>query len=408
MIEKWEEVTLGSVCEKTTNIKWKKHIGVNFKYIDLSSVSRVTLKITSDSIINHENAPSRAKKIIKTDDVIFATTRPTLKRVTIINDKYNNQICSTGFVILRPNKLKIKSIYISYFIQSNKFMDRMQILQRGASYPAVTDKDVKSTIISIPPLAEQQKIVAILDSAFEKIDKAIANIEQNIANAKELFQSKLNEIFSQRGDGWEEKKLGEICNVLNGYAFKSKDTIINSNTQLLRMGNLYQNKLDLKRKPVFYPEKFAKLYERYLLNEDDLIMSLTGTVDKTDYGYTVKISKISKKLLLNQRIMKIDIKEGVKLNKDYLKHYLRSPDFLKRLYATASGTRQANLSSKTIMMLNINFPSAEEKQVKITKQLNFTNKNSEKLQKIYKQKLTNLKELKKSLLEKAFKGELST
>jgi len=275
-------------------------------------------------------------------------------------------------------------------------------------------------MIVVPPLEEQKEIVAVLDKAFAAIDLAKSNIEKNLQNAKELFQSKLNEIFcfdklsnqnkggalsSSKGEGWEEKILGEVCKVINGYAFKSKEAVESSNTQLLRMGNLYQNKLDLGRKAVFYPDSYAKTYSEYLLKDGDLIMSLTGTVDKTDYGYTVKVSEVPLNLLLNQRIMKIDVIDKASLHTDYLHNYLLSPDFLERLYATANGTRQANLSSKTILTLSVPIPAFEE-QKRIVKQLDNLSIQANQLVAVYQHELDSLDELKKSILQKAFSGEL--
>jgi len=90
MKQGWEEKQLGDVCEKTSNIKWQENQNIEFEYIDLSAVSRETLKITETVSVNSTNAPSRAKKIVKTNDIIFATTRPTLKRVVKISNQYNN------------------------------------------------------------------------------------------------------------------------------------------------------------------------------------------------------------------------------------------------------------------------------------------------------------------------------
>src|SRR5680860_829066 len=154
--EGWEEKTLNQICEKTKNIRWQENEGVYFQYIDLSSVSRETLSVTKTSTVSHETAPSRAKKIVKKGDVIFATTRPTLKRATIIDERLNLQICSTGYVVLRP-KVKTNSHWIFFYLLTTKFMDRMESLQRGASYPAVTDSDVKYSKLSVPLLVEVEK-----------------------------------------------------------------------------------------------------------------------------------------------------------------------------------------------------------------------------------------------------------
>jgi len=175
MKEGWEIKKLGDVCLKTSNIKWPNLNGELYDYIDLSSVSRDDFSIMKTTKVDENNAPSRAKKIIKTKDIIFATTRPTLKRLTIIPQCFDNQICSTGFVVLRPNPQKIISEFIFYSLLQDSFMARMESLQRGASYPAVTDSDVKGFEIALPPLPEQQRIVSILDQAFAAIAKARAN-----------------------------------------------------------------------------------------------------------------------------------------------------------------------------------------------------------------------------------------
>jgi len=134
--------------------------------------------------------------------------------------------------------------FLHYFCLSFNFEE----LDKGSGRPSLVKKDLLKINIPIPPRAEQKQIVAILDKAFEAIDQAKTNIEKNIANAKELFQSKLNDIFSQKGDGWEEKTLGEIANVNYGFTDKSTSdgdyryiriTDIDQNGELDKSGKVY-------------------------------------------------------------------------------------------------------------------------------------------------------------------------
>ncbi|MBA4391155.1 MAG: restriction endonuclease subunit S [Syntrophus sp. (in: bacteria)] len=155
--------TLGEVCLKTENIKWKESNNINYQYIDLSSVSRENNKISETQTINSTNAPSRAQQIIKIDDVIFGTTRPTLKRYALINSEYNNQICSTGFCVLRANKKLLLPSFLFFILKTMKFYYFVENNQEGAGYPSISNSKVKEFPIPIPPLAEQQRIVAILD-----------------------------------------------------------------------------------------------------------------------------------------------------------------------------------------------------------------------------------------------------
>jgi type I restriction enzyme S subunit len=109
------------------------------------------------------NAPSRAQQIVHKGDVIFGTTRPLLKRYAIINNQYNKQICSTGFCVLRADEKQVLSKWIYYNIATNSFYTHIERFEQGASYPAISNTNVKKYKIPIPPLAEQERIVSILD-----------------------------------------------------------------------------------------------------------------------------------------------------------------------------------------------------------------------------------------------------
>jgi len=145
--------------------------------------------------VNEVNAPSRAKKIVKVGDIIFATTRPTLKRLTIIPKDYDNQICSTGFTVLRPNPEIVISSFIFYSLLQESFMNRMESLQRGASYPAVTDSDVKGFMIPVPNLSEQKAIVTELENTRIETQKLAILYQKKIAALEELNKSILQKAF---------------------------------------------------------------------------------------------------------------------------------------------------------------------------------------------------------------------
>jgi type I restriction enzyme S subunit len=405
MKKDWEEKQLGEVLQKTETINPTQNPDKEFIYIDVSSVNNQNFSIENASSLKGKDAPSRARKLVKANDVIFATIRPTLRRICIITDEYNNQVCSTGYCVLRA-KESINPAYIFYYLLTDTFNNEMEKLQKGASYPAVTDSEIREQIISFPKLlSDQQRIVALLDEAFAAIATAKENADKNLQNARELFESHLQSVFTLRGEGWVKKPLRNVCDVLNGFAFKSEDAVPESQTQLIRMGNLYGNRLSLDRRPVFYPDSFAVNYQRYLLKEGDLIMSLTGTTGKEDYGYAVRIPDCGHRLLMNQRIAKFDsIKQDI-VNLDYLYYYLRSRNFRDILYPTANGTRQANLSSVTIMTLPVPICPIRE-QKRIVDALDEMADNSQRLESIYQQKLAALDELKKSLLHQAFTGGL--
>jgi len=277
--------------------------------------------------------------------------------------------------------------------------------KEGAVFASINKSEIEALPLAFAPVPDQQRIVGLLDEAFAGLATAKANAEKNLQNARALFESHLQSIFNQRGNGWVEKPLGDLCDFLNGFAFKSGDTVAESQTQLVRMGNLYGNQLDLDRNPVFYPDNFATEHSRYVLDEGDIIMSLTGTTGKEDYGFAVRIPDCGHTLLMNQRIMKFDAIRRDIIDDGYLLHYLRSRCFLDILYPTANGTRQANLSSVTMKLLPVPLRSLKEQKAIATK-LDDLREETQRLARIYERKLHALEALKKSLLHQAFIGEL--
>ena len=155
--------TLKSVSLKTTNIKWERSEEAEYRYIDLSSVPTGGSSIGDTEIINSENAPSRARQIVHTDDILFGTTRPLLDRVVIVPEEYDRQICSTGYAVIRPDTNVVIPSYIYHILREKNFSAYVEKNQTGAAYPAISFKSVMEYTIPLPPLEIQQRIVDILD-----------------------------------------------------------------------------------------------------------------------------------------------------------------------------------------------------------------------------------------------------
>jgi len=164
----------------------------NIKYIDVSSISNNVFRIVENKSFLGKNAPSRARKVIKTNDIIFATVRPYLKRIAIVPELYNNEYCSTAFCVIRCNKSKLNPFFLFYYVTTNKFVSKVSSNQRGTGYPAVIDKDILIQMIPFPSLEEQKEIVEILQTIDQKIE-----IEQKKKELyEELFRSVLDKLMS--------------------------------------------------------------------------------------------------------------------------------------------------------------------------------------------------------------------
>jgi len=194
MPEDWGKEIVKSLVEKTGQIDPRKKPNQRFRYVDVSGINRETLRIQESQEIRGEDAPSRARKLMKKSDVIFATVRPTLKRLAFIHDEYDGQVCSTAFCVLRAKEKVLASLYLFYALQRDTVIADLGKIQKGASYPAVTDSEVKNQYIPLPQIRTQQQIAEILSSIDAKIEA-----EESKRNALEgLFKTLLHDLMTAK------------------------------------------------------------------------------------------------------------------------------------------------------------------------------------------------------------------
>ena len=174
--------TLIELTQKIDTVQWNSN--VEKKYIDLSSVDVSNKKISLTELINKNNAPSRARQIVEYEDVIFGTTRPTQERFSIVPKELDNQICSTGYCVLRAIQKIVIPKWIYYNLYTTKFYTYIELNQKGASYPSISDSEVKKFKIMIPPLYVQEYVVSILD----KFDTLVNDIKIGLPKEIELRQ----------------------------------------------------------------------------------------------------------------------------------------------------------------------------------------------------------------------------
>lgn len=197
--------------------------------------------------------------------------------------------------------------------------------------------------------------------------------------------------------GWTLGTLKDLADTIMGYAFRSED-FVPTGIPLLRMGNLYQNTLDLNRNPVYLPDSFKVDYKRFLVSPGDLVMSMTGTMGKRDYGFTVEIPSNTQCSLLNQRVLKIVPKNNA--SSGYILNLLRSELILSVLYSFPGGTKQANLSAKQLQELPVLIPP-ELEQKKIAKILSTWDNAISVTEKL----LANSQQQKKALMQQLLTGK---
>ncbi len=214
-------------------------------------------------------------------------------------------------------------------------------------------KWLKEIVIAYPTEEEQRHIVEIL----EKVEGIIADRQKQLEELDNLIKARFVEVFGNPEDAeneWEKKPLYDLLEVIGGYAFKSDQFSETNGIPVLRIGNI--NAGVFRQVNMVYWEEDEKL-DRYAIYAGDLVMSLTGTVGKDDYGNVCIMGDEYDKYYLNQRNAKLEIKSG--LDKYYLSELLKFECVKKKLTGISRGVRQANISNKDILNLVVNVPPME-------------------------------------------------
>jgi type I restriction enzyme S subunit len=281
--------------------------------------------------------------------------------------------------------------FVQYFLNGIDFESHRQ----GSTIPHVYFKDYKSEPFPLLPLNQQKQIVATLDKAFAAIDTAKANAEQNLQNAKELFESYLQNVFENKGDDWEEMTLGEIAIVKSGGTpSRARKEFWDGNIAWYSSGELNNTYTTIPERHInqlAIDNSTAKRFKKGSL--------LIGMYDTA----ALKMSILDREGAFNQAISGVLPNENIDLQ--FILHSINSikPEIL----SLRRGVRQKNLNLTKIKNIPIYLPPIKQ-QIKIVQKLDALSAECEKLEAIYTQKIADLEEMKKSVLQKAFSGQLNT
>lgn len=305
----------------------------------------------------------------------------------------------SGLTITPIDSKKIYQKFLDYQILS--LNNHIYFLARGTAQKNLDVPAFRKMKVSYPDSIEEQKqIVKILDEVFESISKSKEAAEENLENAMELFESCLEGVFSNPGKDWKEKKLGEVCKFVRGPFGGSlkKGIFKESGYAVYEQRHAIYNRFDNVR--YFIDEDKFNEMKRFELFPNDLIMSCSGTMGKI----AIVPSDIQRGII-NQALLKLSPSRD--LVNTYLKSWMESKNFQEKLKEFSQGAAIKNVASVKILK-EIKMPlSPLSEQKTIVSKLDALSKEIKELETIYSQKVKNLDELKKSILQKAFSGELT-
>jgi type I restriction enzyme S subunit len=187
----WVWTTIGDITQPVEKVKPADDPDKEFAYLDISSIDNSINTITAPKVYRGADAPSRARQLVRASDVLFSTVRTYLKNIASVPGQYDGQIASTGFSVLRGED-GISGKYLFYFTLTDDFIATVTALQRGVSYPAVRDADVRSRWIPLAPPSEQHRIVDAIETQFTRLDAAVAALERARANVERYRASVLH------------------------------------------------------------------------------------------------------------------------------------------------------------------------------------------------------------------------
>jgi len=293
------------------------------------------------------------------------------------------------------------SYFLKYYLESEFVKKKMFSEAKGTTQKFVGLGYLRKFPVPLPLLPEQKRIVAILNEAFAGINLAVANAEKNLANARELFESYLNNVFTQKGDGWEEKQLSDFTISVTTGPFGSllhKSDYVTEGVPLVNPINIVNGEIVPDSSKLIGNSTKERL-SSYILNVGDIVVGRRGeigrcaVVDSEQDGWICGTGCFV-------------IRPLADVNPEFLAHLLRSQTYRDNLESVATGATMKNISNKALSNLIVCIPSFKA-QVSILNQISFLEQKIFILETIYKQKLTALNELKQSILQKAFTGELT-
>jgi type I restriction enzyme S subunit len=285
---------------------------------------------------------------MRAGDVIVATVRPALNAVALVPASMDDQICSTGFCVLRASK-HLNNRYLFYFSQSPEFVQHLVNLVRGANYPAVTENDVKETLVPLPPIAEQERLVRILDEA-EALRRLRAKAEERTT---EVIAALFRDMFGFAE--FRRASLGDLTSlVTSGVTPRGGDAVyVNEGPYFIRSQNVLMNRLDLSD-AVCLPNDVHDQMRRTKVAEGDVLLNITGA----SIGRVAWVAGLDREANVSQHVCLIRPKTDL-LNPVYLSVFVSLPSTQYLILQVQAGASRQALNHQQVRGLEIPLPPIE-------------------------------------------------
>lgn len=393
----WQEKTLGKVCivERGSSPRPIKNFitddGSGVNWIKIGDCSGKYVTSTAQKITEEGAKKSR---YVKKGDFVISNSMSYGKPYILKIDGYIHD----GWFVLRLNKNLVNADYFYYLLSSNYIKEQYDALATGAIVQNISSDLIKRVQFNLPPLSEQERIVAKLDKAFEAIDKAKTIAETNLKNAKELFETALNNAF-KKTDNIEQLKLDDIAEITSSKRiYKNEYTPLGIPFYRTKEIKELAHNLPISLELYISADKYMEIKNKFgVPSQNDLLISAVGTIGE------IYIVQANDKFYFKDGNIIWFKKYKKEINVEYLKYCLTA--FVKEIQNMTQGAAYNALTIEKLKEYKINIVNLTE-QNEIVRKIKSIRDNIAKLEAIYTKKIKDLDELKQSILQKAFRGEL--
>lgn len=342
-----EKIKLGDLCTPSQG-QLKEKPDTVIDYIDISSVDNETKKVTGYQTMTFSESPSRARKAVKRGSILVSTVRPNLNAVAILeNDTPNLSVASTGFCIL-DCKEDTDERFVFNYCKSKVFIDDMVSQATGASYPAVSDKIVRSALIPAYSYEKQRHIGIILDKVSDVIEKRRAELQA----LDKLIKARFVELFGEYYmNHINEKQLDEICDFID-YRGKTPEKS-ESGIPLITAKNVKDNRFSIEPQEFIPEENYDDVMTRGIPRVNDVLFTTEAPL-----GNVCRIPDVYERFCVGQRLITMQPHTDV-INSEYLEHALASAEFQEKMWQKSSGSTVKGIRSKLLVLLTIPVPPIE-------------------------------------------------
>ena len=405
----WVWTTIGEITQPIEKVRPRNNPDEHFTYLDISSINNRSNRVVEPKAYYGAEAPSRARQLVRANDVLFSTVRTYLRNIALVPEAYDGQIASTGFSILRGEP-GVSPKYLFYYALTDRFLSELGKLQRGTSYPAVRDGDVRAQPIPLASPPEQRRIVAEIETQFTRLDAAVVGLERAQANLRrykaavlkaacegrlvpteaelarvegrhyEPADQLLARILAERRTHWEAEHPGkgykepappdtedlpelpegwawavweQLCErVTVGHVGPMKKEYVESGIPFLRSQNVRENRFDPRGLRYISPAFHAKL-AKSALHPGDVVVVRSGSV-----GVTCVIPENLPEANCSDLVI---IRSPIEILPDYGSYYMnsRAKSYVK---AGQVGVALTHFNTKSVAALPVALPPLAEQR----------------------------------------------